>query len=290
MSKKTKWKEGEQRVALTDCEPNDWNMNEMAPEDYNKLKTVVAETLEEAERIPPICVRPHPKKADKLQIVDGFHRWKVMQDLGYEEIDVVVLFLSDKRAMAMTAELNYVRGTPNMEKYPEYLGRMIREHSVDTQWLSERLPESKAEIENYLATAAIEIEIITPPSDDDEGVTAETKEASDIDALFEMKFNIRQGAAEVVERELARIGKLLGGGKNIRGRALEMMAALSMLTPAESITGALEAKTEAAVEEEEETPPPKKVSKKFDLSEASKPTPPGKTKKGKDALKEKARA
>ena len=124
---KTVWAEGEHRVAVSEVDPNDWNMNKVDPQMLEKLKLVIAETLDEAGRIPPITCRPHPKYKTRLQIIDGEHRWKILKELGYEEIDVTVLYVSKLRAMSMTAELNYNRGEPDMEKYPTYLARMIKE-------------------------------------------------------------------------------------------------------------------------------------------------------------------
>lgn len=233
--KKKKWKLGEQRVPIDVVEPNDWNMNRMDPQMYEKTKLVISETLDEAGRIPPIVVRPHPRNPKKLQIVDGEHRWRIVQDLDYAEIDVVVMKLSDKRAMSMTSELNYNRGTPDPEKYPQYLERMIKEFKdVTPEWIAERHAESVSEIHSLLATANISIEQVVVPDDE---AQVSTKDASETDMLVEVKFQLRQGAAEVVERELARIGTKLSG-KNNRGRALEYMATLSSQTPIDDIEDA----------------------------------------------------
>ncbi len=239
---KTCWKEGEQRVSLESCRPNDWNMNKVEPQMYAKLKLVIQETLDEAGQIPSITVRPHPKKKRLLQIIDGEHRWKILKELGQTEIDVKVLYVSTKRAMSMTAETNYLRGEPDMEKYPQYLARMMREfEDVDAKYLSERLPDSEDEIRSIMEAAELDVDEISIPDDDDEDAqTASGKDASESDALVEMKFVVRQGAAEVIERELSRLKSHLGGGKNERGRALEMMAVLSSQTPDGSIDTSLE--------------------------------------------------
>lgn len=237
---KTCWKEGEQRVAIESVRPNDWNMNKVEPQMMEKLKLVIKETHDEAGRIPPITVRPHPKKKRLLQVIDGEHRWKILQQLGHTEIDVVVLYVSTLRAMSMTAELNYNRGEPDMEKYPQYLARMMREfEDVDAKYLSERLPESMDEISSLLEAADLNVEQINV-HDDDDHASSSGKDASETDGLVEVKFVVRQPAAEVIERELSRLKAHLGGGKNERGRALEMMAVLSSQTPDGSIDTSLE--------------------------------------------------
>lgn len=233
---RTTFNEGYQRVALDVLVPNPWNPNSMQPEIYEKTKRGVAETLKEADKkLPPITCRPHPKYKRKLQIVDGFHRWQMLGELKAAEIDIFVIYVDTKQAMLLTAQLNYNRGEPDMEKYPQYLARMIKEHDdVDVAYLAARLPDSEDEIKGYLEAIDFEVDDIDVSDDDDEEDAAD-KDASDTDALLELKFVCRKGAAEVIEHELSRLGGALGGGKNVRGRALEVMAVLSSQTPTASI-------------------------------------------------------
>lgn len=235
-----KWKEGYQRVRVKHCVPNDWNMNEMDPEVYKKTKLGVMELYEEKKSNPPIVCRVHPQRPKRLQIIDGFHRWKMFGEEDIKYIDAYVyLELSDKRAELLTAQLNYNRGEANPEKYADYLARLIRDQdAVDAEYLSQRLPESRSEIEHLISTSSVKIEEVKILDDDNDSLIQRVNDASEMDHLVEVKFSLRQSAAEVVERELSRLGKLMGGtGKNIRGRALECMAVLSSQTPAESISG-----------------------------------------------------
>jgi ParB-like chromosome segregation protein Spo0J len=244
---RTIWTSGTYHVKLDVCVPNSWNPNKMSQAIYEKTKFVIAETHKMAGKIPPISCRPHPKKRRRLQIIDGFHRWKIHQELGISEINVDVLYVNTERAMSMTGELNYDRGEPDMEEYPQYLALMMKEHDVDEAYLAKRLPESEDEIRAIVESGDFDIEEIKVPleDDDDDGRLSSTKDASNMDALLEFKFMVRQGAAEVVEKELSRLGKALGGGKNIRGRALEMMAVLSSQTPSGSLNIASEGDNES---------------------------------------------
>ena len=260
---KTVFTQGEHRVSVGDIVPNDWNPNKVDPQMLTKLEFVINETLEDTGRIPPIVCRPHTKDKTKLEIIDGEHRWKIVKKLGYGEIDVVVLYVSKVRAMAMTSELNYNRGEPDMEKYPAYLARMLKEFDgIDVKYLAERLPDTEDEIRSYLEAADFEVDEvkIDLDNDDDDDDSSETKDASNTDALLELKFTVRQGGAEVIEREIARLTKALGGGKNLRGRALEAMAVLSSQTP----SGSLDVGDDSDTSESQPKPKKKKKKKRDD--------------------------
>lgn len=229
---RTMWTQGHHMVPLSVCVPNNWNMNKIEPHMLEKVKKGIAETYAQAKKLPPIVVRPHPKRKRKFQIIDGEHRWKYAPELGVESIEVFCLYVDEKTARLMTAQLNYNRGEPDMEKYPQFLADMISNFTeVDPKYLAERLPDSEDEIKAYLSNIDFEVDEIKVALEDGDG-DSEKKDASDTDQLLEFKFVVRQGAAEVIERELSRLGKALGGGgKNLRGRALEMMAVQSSQTP-----------------------------------------------------------
>lgn len=234
---KTVWTEGEHVVDVNLCIPNEWNPNVMDRRVYDKTKLGVRETMQETSKLPPIVVRPLLGDKHKLQIIDGYHRWRMHKEDGLQSINVYVIYVSTKRAMLMTAQLNYNRGEPDMEKYPQYLSKMIELFGdVDAKYLSERLTDSEDEIRSYLDNIGFAIERLPELDDEDEEPSSDSGgDASDADALLELKFMLRRGAAEVVERELVRLTSALGGGSNVRGRALEVMAVLSSQTPDDSI-------------------------------------------------------
>lgn len=229
---------GHHRVDVDLVEPNDWNMNKVPPDVYRKLKLNIQETLESAGTVPPITVRPHPDKTGKLQIIDGEHRWRVIRDLGYAEIDVFNFPCETKAAMVLTANLNYLRGEPDAEKYPDYLARLIKEESVDVTWLSERLVESEDELTSWLEGKDITPDIVTVEVEGGDDAAA-AKDASTMDSWLELKFLVAREQAEIIEAELARIAGTLKGKKNPRGIALEYMAVLSSQTPTETFADVL---------------------------------------------------
>lgn len=231
VNKKKAWPFGKnQRVPLDCVVPNNWNMNVMTSEEYDTLKRGIEETLDEVGEMSAIWCRPHPERTGCVQIIDGEHRWKIMAELGYVEMDCDVANIGDQRAREMTAQLNYNRGRPDPEKYPEFLGNLIRDFpDVDIDYLADRLPESRDEIEEMLDGIDIDIEDVDVPNDD---IMPDSKDASTADVWVKAEFLVAAAAAQIIEQEIARISDTLEG-KNLRGRALEFMAVLSGQTPLE---------------------------------------------------------
>lgn len=64
--------------------PNSWNTNHVAPENLEKIKA----SLERFGMFRPIIVR---EVAGQKEIVGGYHRWLVAQEMGYDEVPVINL-------------------------------------------------------------------------------------------------------------------------------------------------------------------------------------------------------
>jgi len=108
----------QEEVALSDIFPNPWNVNSMAPADFDKLKESIGRY-----GLPfPIVVRPHPWEADKWQIVDGEHRWRACGELGWETATVSIVDYDDETAKEAGIVLNGLHGTPDEAK----LGSLLR--------------------------------------------------------------------------------------------------------------------------------------------------------------------
>lgn len=222
------------KIEVAKCKPNDWNPNVVTPAYMKKLRKGIETTLEASGgTIPPIVVRPHPTKKKRFQIIDGFHRWKVFQDIGLEKIDAYIIDADDKLAMSLTATLNYLRGEPEPEKYADFVGRILNENKITTEDLAAYLPESSEELDMLIENYEIKLDELVMP-EPEEGETVEEKKPSE--TWVELKFLVSAGQAEIIEAELARISSVLEG-KNARGRSLEFMAVNSADTPLKSIVG-----------------------------------------------------
>ena len=108
----------QEEVAVRDIFPNPWNVNSMAPTDFEKLKTSI-----DRYGLPfPIVVRPHPWEQGKWQIVDGEHRWRSVDELGWETATVTIVDYDDETAQEAGLVLNGLHGAPDDTK----LGSLLR--------------------------------------------------------------------------------------------------------------------------------------------------------------------
>ena len=199
---------------------------------FRKLLKGIEATLEEAREIPPIIVRPSPAEVGKYEIIDGFHRWKAMTELGQERIGVFVIKVGDKTARVLTNTLNYLRGKPERAKYASGLVELIELGMSPTE-MDELLPDSSDEINELLEEATISIkafEALYNDSEEESDTNMREVGLNDEDVWVDLKFKVSIPQARVIESELNRIGETLKG-RNVRGRALEFMASNSSGQP-----------------------------------------------------------
>jgi len=198
---------------------------------FEKLKKGMAKVLQDnPNRLPPIVVRRHKTEKGHYEIIDGFHRWKALSELKQPKINVFVIKADDKIARVLTNTLNYLRGQPDREKYAKGLVDLIG-MGFKTADLADLLPDSENDIDDFLEEAEISIEAFQSIQEENAEIDKEN-EAKDGsgDIWVELKFKVTSDQARVVEQEIARIASGLRG-KNLRGRALEYMAANSSISP-----------------------------------------------------------
>lgn len=224
-------------LVLEDLIPNEWNPNVMSDDIYEKTKLGIQELIDESgiEAVIGIVVRPHPKKKDKWQIIDGEHRAKMLQELGYEKGPCHIVRCSDKRAVLLTEQLNHNRGTNDPKKYASYLYTLVDDHQESLDSLEEQLPQTAEDMETIMRAQNIQLDdvMIHGSPEDAEDQEGEEDDIEDL-SWVDLKFRVAPDQAEVIETEIARLSSVLDG-KNLRGRALEFMAVSSSQTPLESI-------------------------------------------------------
>ena len=128
-------------IAVGRLQPNPWNPNRMSQEMYHKLK----EYIKREGLVEPIVVRPH---GDGYQILGGYHRWKIAQELGYETVPCAVVELDDRRAKILSVNLNEMKGQSVSVLLSELVHDLSQELTLED--LESQLPYSEAELKDAL--------------------------------------------------------------------------------------------------------------------------------------------
>lgn len=137
---------------VKDLVPNEFNPNQVPPDQYIKLKRNVLETWEKDGVIPPVITRNTPGRNNRQEIIDGYHRYLIFKDEGIPEIPIISLGEVPKaRAQRMCINLNYLRGDPDPKSYVALLEDMMQEEGWGAEEASLFIPESADAIEDMLA-------------------------------------------------------------------------------------------------------------------------------------------
>lgn len=214
------------RLKLTLLHPNDWNPNFQDTETYKKLKAVLKRSLAiNPKRIPPVVVRPSKVHDGQYEIIDGYHRWKALDELKQTHINAFIADVDDTTARLWTDSLNYLKGTPDREKYAKGLVELL-EMGATTEEILVHLPENEEEFDQLITEADISVEAIQKLEEADRLEEERHKDDPEENVWVEIKTKVTVAQAKIIEQELARIGKAIKG-KNSRGRAMELMAVQS---------------------------------------------------------------
>ncbi len=188
-------------------EPNPWNPNRMTEAIRRKLVL----NLKRDGFVAPLLVR---KLGDRYQIVNGEHRWRIAQELGYQTVPCVVLAdLDDRRARILTVNLNELGGDP----VPVLLAKLLHELEEVTPLseLASVLPYDESEIQDTLA-------LLKMPEGLEELIEEEArKEEAAAPELF--SFVVAREHVDGLNRALGHAMNRLEG-KNRRARGLVLMA------------------------------------------------------------------
>lgn len=127
--------------------PNTWNPNHINPWDFESLKRALEETGGNIDQ--PVMVRPHPEKEGMYEIVDWFHRYTAMKDLGFEEIVVVVKELDDRNARLKTIAMNKFRWDFDSLELAGLIKELKQIYKMTDEEINKELGYSKEEISGY---------------------------------------------------------------------------------------------------------------------------------------------
>lgn len=111
--------------------PNDYNPNVIPEDTLAKLR---AEISQKGLTV-PITVR---SSGNGYEIVDGYHRWLICQELGFKEIPCIITDFDDTEAKIKTLQLNYMKGSAVPVRLAFLLHALSKEISLED--LAKRLP------------------------------------------------------------------------------------------------------------------------------------------------------
>jgi ParB/RepB/Spo0J family partition protein len=132
-------------IALNKLFSDSRNANVCPPEILKKL----SRNIQRTGYCPPLVVRPHPQKPGNYMIIDGHHRKRVLFSLGWTEAECQIWECSDEEAQIALVTLNQLRGEDNPLKRAKLFSSLTQTFPVEA--LSEMIPETPAQIEDYLA-------------------------------------------------------------------------------------------------------------------------------------------
>lgn len=203
----------QEEVAVADVFPNPWNVNSMAPADFEKLKASI-----ERYGLPfPVVVRPHPWEQDKWQIVDGEHRWRACGELGWTSLTVTIVDYDDETAQEAGIVLNGLHGAPDETKLGSLLRSLAKKR--DEVELRQVMPFDRSRFDELMGelTSADYGRIEKMQSK-----TSEDRPAAYVERVFRMPREV----AEVVDEA---VGKIKSDEQFEHDwQALEVMAADTM--------------------------------------------------------------
>jgi ParB/RepB/Spo0J family partition protein len=128
-------------VAPSELKPNDYNPNRQTEDEFEMLK---ASMREDGFTQPILCMQGGT-------IVDGEHRWRAAQELGYEKVPVVRVNMTETQRRIATMRHNRARGQDDTAAVAELMLDLEKLGALD--WAQEALLLSDEEVRRLVAMA-----------------------------------------------------------------------------------------------------------------------------------------
>jgi len=116
---------------------NTWNPNEVKETNMEALKNEMAKTGSNVDQ--PVIVRKHPTEDGKYEIVDGYHRYSTLKELGIFEIHAIVKDYDDKEAKLKTISMNKLRGDFDSVRLAELIVDLKTNHNVTDEEIQKNI-------------------------------------------------------------------------------------------------------------------------------------------------------
>jgi ParB/RepB/Spo0J family partition protein len=122
------------------------------PDNPNKQSRVnfakLVRNIERTGKYEPLIVRPHPERKEFFQLINGHHRCKALEQLGYKEANVIVWDVDNEQTDILLATLNRLGGSDELSKKSSLLKRMSE--NFKTKELCKLLPQTARQIEQLV--------------------------------------------------------------------------------------------------------------------------------------------
>lgn len=239
------------KIPINEMEPNEWNPNRVDPENMAKLRA----DIKRAGFMQPIVVRKTEK--NKWQIVDGYHRWTVLKELGYSEAPCIEISIHDlNKTMTLDdleAALPYEKAELQDDlallKLPQDIDKVVevraeKERKAEPIFISATIYKDKekglhefieqAMLEGEATFCEIKIKVECPSNDYDmiikalQNIAKLDRGEDELDgenAPVVTRFAMFPEQLHVVDQALQHVITTQGYMKNPRGMALEMICA-----------------------------------------------------------------
>ena len=192
-----------QKVSIEQVVPNDWNPKEASPQEMENIK----KSLEINGYAQPILVR---EKDGGFEIIDGFHRFSALKELGYKELYIYNAGkISDEQAKAMTIWMQTQVAFNDIQLAP----LVMELNSLDFQ-----LPYDEKEINKFK-------ELVQFDFNDYDTTGIEPQTDSDIDQFKTLTIRMTVEQFAIVNEAIERVCE----DENVsEGRSLELLIAEAM--------------------------------------------------------------
>jgi len=117
------------------------NPNRMAKNNFIRLTRNIKKT----GNYEPVVARPHPSRDGMFEIINGHHRRKALEQLGYDKIDAVVWDLDDSQTDLLLATLNRLTGTDDTQKKINLIKRISAR--TDISELAKLIPSTRQQLQ-----------------------------------------------------------------------------------------------------------------------------------------------
>lgn len=91
---------------------------------------------------------PSIEHRGRFQIINGYHRWQALRQLGYKRADVIVWDVDDDQADLLLATLNRLAGSDELSKKISLLKKLSKK--MNSRELSKLIPQTPGQIKRLI--------------------------------------------------------------------------------------------------------------------------------------------